>query len=50
MCNRINSPYNIAFYKLHFPFLCMTLFATLDDLFSNYGQTVLYPNSTPTAT
>jgi hypothetical protein len=26
----------------------MTLFATLDDLFSNYGQTVLYPNSTPT--
>jgi hypothetical protein len=28
----------------------MTLFATLDDLFSSYGQTVLYPNNTPTAT
>jgi hypothetical protein len=39
-----------AFYKLHFPFLCMILFATLDDLFSNHGQIVLYPNSTPTAT
>jgi hypothetical protein len=51
ICNRmIDRPCNFVYHKLHFPFSVSFCLQFLDDPFSNSGQIVPYPNSTPTAT
>jgi hypothetical protein len=45
-------PCNFAHHKLYFPIFVLPYFSEqlLDDSFGNSGQTVLDPNSDPTAT
>jgi hypothetical protein len=46
----IHRPCNFVHHKFYFPLSVFALRVTLDDPFGNSGQTVIDPNSDPTAT